>query len=202
MIEVRPATTDEMILAFLQGDIDTRTDRASKYAAALASLDVDRATLIDRGDVNDAQGNNRRRWLLDAVRGYERQIALFVEFPADTQWRLITVTPTEVRRFKYVNHQAGWARVSGSTRLVADGVRNLDQPGNEEIKGNVTGIADRLRQGKRFPPLIAVQCTGIADVVLMEGHTRATAYALTNLPDEIQAFIGTSRQMGGWRFFF
>jgi hypothetical protein len=35
----------------------------------------------------------------------------------------------------------------------------------------------------------------------MEGHTRATAYALTGLPDEIQVFVGTSAEMHRWHWF-
>lgn len=77
----------------------------------------------------------------------------------------------------------------------------LDQANNEEINANVTAIADRLRNGDRFPPLIAVQCAGFSDVVLIEGHNRATAYALTGLPDEIEVFIGTSAQIRFWPFY-
>jgi hypothetical protein len=202
MIEVRPATIDEVILAFLQADIDTGTHRGRDYAAALARIGItDRAPLIDRGDVNDAQGNDLRRSLLDAVRGYVRKIALFQGFPDDTQWRLVTVTPTEIKLFKYVNHLEGWARVSGGTRLVAAGARNLDQAEDAETKRNVAGIAARVRAGDPFPALIAAQCAAHPEVVLIEGHTRATAYAMTDLPDEIEVFIGTSAYMSDWIFF-
>jgi hypothetical protein len=201
MKEVRPATVDEMIVAFLRADIETiDPDRRELYAKVLAALGADRATLIHRGDIHDPQQNDARRFVL-GVRGYGQKIALFRDFPEDTGWHLFKVTPDEVKGFKYANRLENWARVSGYTRLVADGVKNLNQGGNEKIKGNVTGIANRLRQGERFPPLIAVQQTGIADVVLMEGHNRATAYALTDWPDEIEVIIGTSAHMGDWLFF-
>ncbi len=196
MIDKGPATADEMVLAFLQAEIESPTIRGNLIADAVIRINADRTQLIDRGDLKDRQQNNARRWILSDTRG-----ALFQRFPGGTSWRLVTVTPDEVKGFKYVNHPEGWATVSGSTRLVADGVKNLDQVQNPEYKRNVTGIADRLRQGERFPPLIAVQCTGIADVVLMEGHTRATAHALTGLPDEIEAIIGTSAFMGSWLFY-
>jgi hypothetical protein len=202
MIDLRPATADEMVLAFLQADMETPTERGNEFAAALARTGVDRALLIGTdADSNNPQQNNIRRCVLGAVRGYGWGQYLFMDFPNDTAWRLVRVTPTEVSGFKYVNHQEGWARVSGSTRLVADGVRNLDHVQNREIKGNVSAIAARLRQGDRFPALIAVQSIGAADVVLLEGHTRATAYALTGLPNEVEVFVGTSAHMAGWAFF-
>ena len=77
----------------------------------------------------------------------------------------------------------------------------LDQAQGSIARDNVVGIANRVRQGDRFPALIAVQCAGNADVVLVEGHTRATAYALTGLPDEVEVLIGTSAHMANWAFF-
>jgi hypothetical protein len=38
-------------------------------------------------------------------------------------------------------------------------------------------------------------------MVLMEGHTRATAYALTGITDVIELIIGTSSHMRRWPFF-
>jgi hypothetical protein len=42
MIELRPTTADEMILAFLQADIETPTERGQMYADALTRIGVDR----------------------------------------------------------------------------------------------------------------------------------------------------------------
>jgi hypothetical protein len=197
MIEKRQVTVDEMILAFLQADVETPTDRREWYDRYLAG--VDRAALIHRGDAHDQQQNDVRRCVLGAVRGYGLNIWLFVRFPSDTGWRLVTVTPAEVKSFKYAKCDP-WAPLSGGSRLVADGVKNLDRVQYAATKGNVFGIADRLRQGARFPALIAVQRTGSPEVVLMEGHTRATAYAMTDMPQDIEVIIGTSAKMGDWPF--
>jgi len=201
MIDLRPATADEMVLAFLQGDIETLDpDRRQLFAAALRIRGADKDTLIHRGDLHDPQQNADRRFVL-GVRGYGAKQALFTDFPDDAVWRLVKVKPEEVKGFKYVNRLEHWARASGGTRLVANGVKNLDHVQNGQIKSNVAGIADRLNQGEKFPPLIAVQCTGAAEMVLIEGHHRATAHALTNLPDQIAVIIGTSPHMAGWVFF-
>lgn len=46
---------------------------------------------------------------------------------------------------------------------------------------NIRAVATALRGGRRYPPLIAVE-SGQGDLILVEGYTRATAYALTGLP--------------------
>jgi hypothetical protein len=201
MREVRPASADEVILAFLQAEIDSPTQRGKIVAGGLAHIRADRGQLIDHADLRNPLHNYIRCWVLGFARGYRLNQYLFAGFPDDTAWRLTTVTPAEVKYLKYVNQHEGWAGVSGSTRLVIDGVKNLEQAQNAELPRNVKAIAARVRSGDRFPPLIAVQCTGAADVVLMEGHTRATAYALTGLPDEIEVFVGISAHMADWIFF-
>jgi hypothetical protein len=202
MVEVRPATADEMILAFLQADIESPSDRGKFYAASIARIGADKATLIGiHADPINPHQNNIRRCLLGENRGYGWGRYLFVDFPDDTIWRLVTVTPTEVKGFKYANRLENWARISCGTRLVGDAVKNLDQEQNAPINGNVVGIATRVRGGEQFPALIAAQLTGTDELVLIEGHNRATAYAFTGLPDRIQVFIGSSSQMGGWLFF-
>jgi len=120
---------------------------------------------------------------------------------ADGRCHPQTAAPAEVKLFKYVNDtitgDPRWARLS-ATRLVADGVKNLDHVQSREIRDNVAGIATRLRQRARFPALIAARRGDTAELVLLEGHTRAIAYVLTDLPNEIDVFIGTSAHMASW----
>ena len=56
----------------------------------------------------------------------------------------------------------------------------------------------RIEQGLPMAELIMVE-TDAGELVLVEGHTRATAYAV--LSDRaFPAFIGTSPLMGRWAF--
>jgi hypothetical protein len=190
-----------MVLAFLQGEIDSPTNRGDMTARGLAHIRANRSQLIDHADLTNPQQNYNRCWVLGYARGYRLNQYIFTDFPDDTAWRLVTVTPEEIGRFRYAKCDP-WDPLSGGTRLVADGVRNLDQVQFRETHGNVSGIANRLRQGDRFPALIAIQC-GADSVppVLLEGHTRATAYALTDSPGEFDVIIGSSTQMNRWAFF-
>jgi hypothetical protein len=201
VIEVRPTTADEMVLAFVRAEIDSPTDHGEALHHALSQLHEDRARLIDRADLMDERQNHARRSILGAARGYGRNLYLFRNFPYDTTWRLVTVTPAQVADFKYANCEP-WTRLSGSSRLVADGVNNLNRGQNKAIQDNVAGIAARLSRGDRFQALVAVECgSHTAQPVLMEGHTRATAYALTDSPGEIDVIIGSSATMNRWAFF-
>jgi hypothetical protein len=83
---VRAAAADEIVLAFLQGEVDSAA-WIGRYTSALAIVGVDKAELIDRGDITDAQQNADRRSVLAAVRGYGEDQYLFKGFPADTDWR-------------------------------------------------------------------------------------------------------------------
>jgi hypothetical protein len=99
MIEVRPVTVDEMVLAFVRAEIESPTDRGKALIHALAQLHEERAQLIDRANLTDERQNRARRSLLGAARGYGQNLYLFRNFPYDTAWRLVTVTPAEVRGF-------------------------------------------------------------------------------------------------------
>jgi hypothetical protein len=58
-------------------------------------------------------------------------------------------------------------------------------------------IAKELRQGKVFPELIAADANG--SLILIEGHSRATAYALESTED-VQTIVATSPSMDRWAY--
>jgi hypothetical protein len=65
-----PATEDDMVLVFLRAEIDS-SRFAVDLLAALADLGLDRS-LIDRADLSNAEGNLRRRQVLEEFRGPRR----------------------------------------------------------------------------------------------------------------------------------
>jgi hypothetical protein len=93
MKELGPATDNDMVLAFLQAEIDS-TRFGGYYSQILSNSSLDRS-LIDKPDMQSAQDNRVRRQLLKLVRGYEDGTYLFQGFPGGVTWRRIGLTPEE-----------------------------------------------------------------------------------------------------------
>ena len=102
------------------------------------------------------------------------------------------VEPSDFERLKYVGRDMDWLKLSANTRRVEDGARNLDA--NRRIAGDVRAAQLAIQQGRVIDDLILVDAHG--DLIVVEGHTRATAFVLLSEP--FRAFIGTSPQMGRW----
>jgi hypothetical protein len=191
MLELRPATLDEMVLEFLKAEIDSERFR-SCYQAPLAQSGFDRGTLIDSPDLHSTSQNVARCTVLATVRG-----GLFQGFPADVTWRCVALEKTDIPRLKYLNHLK-WTEFSGGTRLVSDGAKNIHSrslPNNTNPQ--ILAIADEVRNGTTYPKLIAVSAEG-QDIVLVEGHMRATAYILAGWSAPIDCILGASPSMHKW----
>jgi hypothetical protein len=84
--------------------------------------------------------------------------------------------------------------------LVRDGANRLAlEPG--EVLIAVEAIERDIENGPSYPALIAVAKDAEGPFVLVEGHTRATAYcrALSE-SDEIEVIGGYSPDIASWRF--
>jgi hypothetical protein len=57
-----------------------------------------------------------------------------------------------------------------------------------------------MRTGARFPELITAQ-DNIDGLILIEGHSRATAYLIEPPDGEVEAFVASSQSMAGWTFY-
>src|SRR5713101_2114114 len=106
MIEVGPVTEDEMVLAFLQAEIDASRYR-DFYNACLAVLGFERI-LIDKPDLNDPVANEARKRLLQGARGYGSNTALFTGFPTDVRWRRVVLDPRDFEAMRYVANVKTW----------------------------------------------------------------------------------------------
>ena len=188
-----------MVLSFLQAEIDS-TRFGPTYAGILAHSGINRGLLIDRADLDSAQDNRIRQELLKVVRGYGNDTFLFRGFPNNVRWRRVALEPPDWDAVKYANYPT-WVTLSGGTRIVADGARNIDSVAvAEDANRNIKAVAADVSTGKRYPELIAVSSlTG--EIILVEGHTRATAYALAQLPKRVECIVGSSPVMSKWAFY-
>jgi hypothetical protein len=195
MKEFGAASEDDVVLAFLRAEIDS-PKWEQKYSRELRNLNLDRVSLIDAADLTDARACVARKLLLDGVRGYGRNVALFAGFPRDTTWRRVEVAPSDFRRLKCISRDDRWSNLTGGTRLIEEAARNLDT--YPELAERVSIARKRIEQGLPMAELIIVE-NDAGDLILVEGHTRATAYAvLADRP--FQSFVGTSLLMSQWAF--
>lgn len=199
MIDRGPATEQDMLLAFLRAEVDSpRFGQA--YRSILAGGYLSREQLLDRPDTSDPKQNRFRREILKFTRGYGAGTLLFPGFPDDVQWRRVELEPADFERMAYAR-TGTWLTLSGGSRRVRDGVANLDTVvAGENANANVRAVARRLAAGESFPELILVEGAGDT-LVLVEGHTRATAQLLIGATQGVPALLGRSPRLAGWIYY-
>jgi hypothetical protein len=199
MNERGPVTEHEMVLAFLQSEIDSARF-GLHYQGILTQWGLNRASLIDQANLANADDNHFRTELLKSVRGYEANQYLFNGFPSHVQWRRVELEIVELTLLKYANFPT-WITLSEGSRSVVDGAKNIERiQTDENASDNIKAVVKKVRNGHRFPELIAVQADG-QDLILVEGHTRATAYVLAQPSYPIELLVGSSSLLKQWVFY-
>jgi hypothetical protein len=184
------ATEDEMVLEFLRAEIEN-VPEWTRY-------------VIEAPNLNDETENERRRCLL-SNRGYGWNQFPFRDFPANVSWHHATLTVGELSSVRYMNREPTWCRFSEGTRSIPHGVRNIgkglfpDDP-KADPSAVISRIASGVEQERSFPELILVGTPDAApeQLVLLEGHKRATAYVYMGKPAEIRVLTGFSPGMRHW----
>src|SRR5262245_2755847 len=188
-----------MVLAFLRAEIDSPrfpTAQGLLLRDQLRGMGLDSSTLINTADLCDAAANAMRREIL---RQWTEPKKVFTGMPADVAWRRVRLQPDEIGGLTYCNHRT-WLALSGPSRLVADGAAKIDKViAPDNVNEHVARVTDRVQRGERFPELILVQ-TRDARLIILEGHTRATAYVLAPVHEPIEALVGTSPRISQWAF--
>jgi hypothetical protein len=195
MIELGAASEDAVMLAFLRAEVDS-PKWGPRYSDVMRQLRLDRASLIDAADLEETGACDARKALLGSLRGYGRNALLFTGFPLDATWRRVRAKPTDFHRLKCIGNDERWSKLTRGTRLIRDAALNLDD--HPELKDDVNAAIDRIKRGLPVAELIMVE-NDSGDLILVEGHTRATAYAvLSDRP--FDSFVGTSSLMNRWVF--
>lgn len=190
-----------MIAVFLLGELVS--DRFGQpVRAELGRLGIDHE-IVRRPNLDDADENDLRRMVLDAYRGYERREGLFHGFPRDVTWHRARLAPDEVLDILYIDWE-WWLELSGGTRRprdAAERIRSEIAP-DADVAGHEP-IAAALRRTPSPPELIALTTTELEPIVLVEGHSRLTSYAVfpEYLPEQLEILIGISPEAGSWSNF-
>lgn len=171
---LRSASEDEMLLAFLKGEL--RSERFSgELRAALSCVGAPEA-LVTSGDLSSAQENDARKAVMSAFRGYPDR-DLFAEYPRDLTWYYVRFEPDDLAHIRYISY-CYWDELSQGTSspLAAAG----------QVRRGVTvyGVPNEpfwkalahLRAGGSFAPIILIARD--AAFTTLEGHVRLTAYAM------------------------
>ena len=188
-----------MILAFLKAEAD-----ASRYRkiveSGFAATRFTRAELIDNADLSDQHQNQARFWILEQYRGYRQGRLLFSGFPSDVTWRRVALEPNELDRLRYAK-ELSWQQMSDETRKPSRLVEKLNRGElPQDVTERIRTIQRAFTEGKNFPELIAVE--GRTDeLILIEGHSRASAYVASRVDKRIEIFLASSPSMSAWTFF-
>ena len=199
MLELGPAEETEVVLAFLKAEVE-----ASRHGQALqhwlARSGSTREELIDNADLADMTQNHVRRSILQNYRGFQANQFLFTGFPEDAAWRRVEIEPHEICRLRYAKYK-DWVVFSGGTRKPSDLVAKMarDQIPFEDAK-RFRAIQDAIARGKQFPELIAAEGQN-GELILIEGHSRATAYVACCFAKNVKMFLASSPSMHGWVFY-
>ncbi|MFI7062697.1 hypothetical protein ACIBL3_17070 [Kribbella sp. NPDC050124] len=194
------SSDDEMVATFLLGELSSERFGAD-LARVLAELGQS-ATLLTEANLADADENDVRRQVLGDFRGYRQDRELFTGFPDGVSWRWVALSPAELLDVRYIDY-GYWTALTDGTRLPTDAARFIRSGGlvfGRMSTGHFLALADALRRGVTWQPIICVRAGGQQPIVVLEGHARLTAMALAAdcLPDEVQVLLGTAVGMSEW----
>jgi hypothetical protein len=197
MRRLRPGSEAEMVALFLRSELPS--DRFRDPLLALLDQAGLPEHLVTAPNLDDPAENLARAQLLTQHRGYGTRTEIFEDVPHDVCWEWMAITPAELATVRYIDY-GYWVELSGGTRLAADAaprIRAGVTPFGVSSDG-VLGMAQAFADGARFPPLILVTTGRPGDLVVLEGHTRLTAYMLRpdRLPPELEVLVGSSPGMG------
>jgi hypothetical protein len=192
-----------MVLVFLRAELGSPHYEA--HVATVLSRLRTTSAVIEHGDLGNEDENELRSKVLGGYRGYPNG-ALFTRFPTDVEWSRVALSVDEIRELRYVRQgpTETWERLSGQSLMVRDGVEGVrknvvDDPVNSRIRA----LALEIGSGN-YPEaeMILVAEHALAQHIILEGHTRATGYALANSPiEEVEAIVGYSKGLPHWRFY-
>lgn len=196
MKDLGAATEDDMVAAFLRAEL-----MSPRYRSAISELllgDGAAEEMLTRPDTSDAGANAYRQSVLARYRGYGLDRAVFHGFPSDFAWHRASASLADLRTVRYINWEY-WVSLSGDSRLAEDAAERLRCGEGDATEFRV--IIEAMRGGAVPPELILAGQLDWTGLVVLEGHTRLTAYLLepTLVGSGVDVLVGRSGSIGDWR---
>lgn len=194
---IRSATESEMVVAYLQGDCLSARPSSSVYIRQ--ALGARAESLVLHPNLGDATENAER---LKALR-LRREVTDLLDWCGEAlDWRLLAATIDELRNVRLLGYDT-FRELAPQTRTVGEAAANVDDAQivvSECLKERVRAIEQSLQaRGVTTPPPIAIAPMPAAPLTLLDGNTRAIAYArFFSTEDEIEVFAGYHPQVDSW----
>jgi hypothetical protein len=206
MEDLGPASDDQVILAWLQAEIESPGFQTYVVGDPPQPANLSRAmTLARKPDRDNAEQNAQRREIIAAAHGFGRGAMIFAGLADDIKWRRVRVMVSEVAAMLYSNRSAGWATLAPATRTVAEGAANAARVfSGDDTNMHILALARTICHAEPAPVLSELICLRLPDggISVIEGHARATAIVLEGhrLTDGVEAYVGDSPSVATWAY--
>lgn len=186
---LRASSEDEMISEFLKAEY--RSERFSEnIKKAMRELLLDESIILSV-NLNNTYENIARKRLLGEFRGYGLNRELFENFPNEIQWSLCNFVSCDLNNIRYIDYSY-WNELSKGThsplaaaQSILNGIEIYGQSNAGFVKAS-----EYIRSGGKFPRPILLT-SDFEHFVIVEGHLRITAYALSpKYFNNVECFVG------------
>jgi hypothetical protein len=201
---IGPSSEDDMVAAFLQAEIHS-SRWGPNVREHMSQAGVTEA-MVETPNLADAFENERRAAVLTSFRGWRTGTFLFSGWPDGISWHRANLTPSDVPHIRYANAPE-WKSLSRGTWMATVGAERIAS-NDVHIEAGVpvaaiNGIREAIAAGKTFPPIIAVGPPSGRVVIVVEGHSRITAYLTSGFPERLEIIYGAAplNRLAGWSYF-
>jgi hypothetical protein len=200
------ATEDQVILAWLQAEIESVAFQ--QYIAGEPPNPVYLAQVLKtarKPNLGDAEQNKVRREIISRTHGFGLGTLSFEGLANDLHWRKMRASSQEVGELLYATRHPAWAALAPVSRKVAEGAANVGHVFTGDLTNMlVLALALKISESNPVPALPEVICLQRPDgrMVILEGHTRATAIVLEGhrFKKGVGVYAGEGPSVARWAF--
>ena len=204
MDDLGAATDDQVILAFLQAEIESPDFQAYLIGNPPNPANLSLALKAARNpDLHDQTQNELRRQIITATYGFGQGVCSFQGLANDITWRRVRLDTDEVGDLLYARQGSAWPILAPATRKVAEGATNVGHVfAGDSTNMVVLSLASGIcHSEKKVPEIIALRRPD-GHLVILEGHARATAIALEahRFPNGVDVYVGAGPSVANWPY--
>ena len=200
------ASEDHVILAWLQAEIESVAFQ--QYIAGEPPNPVYLAQVLKaarKPNLGDAEQNALRRQVIAKTHGFGLGTLSFEGLADDIHWRKQRASSLEVGELLYANRHPAWSALAPVSRKVAEGADNVGHVFTGDLTNMIVlALALKISESNPVPQLPELICLQRPDghLVIMEGHTRATAIVLEGhrFKKGVSIYVGAGPSVPSWAY--